>query len=61
MMYAVITGIILGVCYIAAALVLGVAQKDRRQTEDDTRDRRKDHEGRAETDHASDRHLTGRD
>jgi len=61
MMYAVITGIILGVCFIAAALVLGAAQKERPQTGHDTHDPREAHESRAETDHANDRHFTGHD
>jgi preprotein translocase subunit SecG len=61
MMYAVITGMILGVCFIVAALVLGVAQRERPQTGDHTHDPREAHDARTETDHANDRNFTGHD
>jgi hypothetical protein len=61
MMYAVITGMVLAVGFIAAALVFGAAQKERPQTGHDTHDPREAHEARAETDHANDRNFTDHD
>ncbi len=50
MLYAIITGIILAVVFIAAALVVGAgAALKERQKRHDTHDPRDAHEARAET------------